>query len=115
MAKVKLEKDLFAPHPSGREGTYHLIGRAGALVDEALVKAAQGGKSLADAEAPAPGTTVRAASVPRDETPAGDASGDYGAMKVADLRKLADERGLDTDGLKKDELVEALEDADAQA
>lgn len=37
---------------------------------------------------------------------------DYSAMKVADLRQVAGERGIDTDGVSKADLVAALEAAD---
>ena len=120
MAKVKLEKDLYAPHPSGREGTYHLVGRKGASVDESLVAAAEGGKTLEQVAAENAGGLVSTASlrggdeVAGDPDTAADGAEGYDALKVAELRQIADERGIEHEGLKKAELVEALEDADAQ-
>jgi hypothetical protein len=46
-----------------------------------------------------------------DDEAAGEAGGGLDAMKVADLRQLADELGVDHAGLKKAELVAALEAA----
>jgi hypothetical protein len=46
-----------------------------------------------------------------DDEAGGEAGGGLDAMKVADLRQLADELGVDHAGLKKAELVEALEAA----
>lgn len=40
-----------------------------------------------------------------------DSGGDVESMKVADLRALATEKGIDTDGLRKADLVDALKDA----
>jgi hypothetical protein len=43
----------------------------------------------------------------------GESSEDYDSMKVADLKALAEERGLDTEGAKKADLVSALQADDA--
>jgi hypothetical protein len=113
MAKVKLEKDLLVPHPSGRKGTYHLVGRAGAMVDEEIVAAVKRGE-YGEQDAPSVVTSTRASKSAADADPQDDTAPQaYGDMKVAELRNIADERGIEHDGLKKDELVEALEDHDA--
>lgn len=112
MANVKLTEDLLVPHPSGREGTWRLVGRKGAYVDERVVAAANEGRY----EDPSP-AVVRNRPAPKQAAEAAESGGDavdYGAMKKDELAKLAASRGLDVDGLKKDELVEALEDADAK-
>lgn len=43
-----------------------------------------------------------------------DPSPDYAAMKVGDLRKLAEERGMSTEGLRKAHLVRILEEDDVR-
>jgi hypothetical protein len=107
MAKVKLEKDLLEPHPT-REGAFHLVARKGDFVDERVVAAVNAGKP---AVVPAEGL-VSSESLKASEPVAATEGEGYEAMKVAELRDLAAERGIDHDGLKKAELVEALEDAD---
>lgn len=97
MAMVKATEDIL--EPGVREGVAHLIARKGQMYDERL----------------APGRTPTASESHDDtERSAEDPTHEgYDGMKVAELRSLADDRGLEHDGLKKDELVELLEQDDA--
>jgi hypothetical protein len=103
MARVKATEDVYAPHPSGREGTFHLVARKGSMYDPDTLGAAEKPTLVTSAATQAEGTTDDAT------------DGGYDSMKVTELRALADDRGIDHDGLKKDELVEALEQADQGA
>lgn len=104
MAKVKLTEDLLAP-VRGREGTFHLIARAGKLVDEKLLQRYSG--SSAKHDAPTSSVTDDADEASRTE-PAS-----YDDMRKGALRDLVEQRGLEAKGTNKSDYIEALEEADA--
>jgi hypothetical protein len=107
MAKVKLTEDLMVPHPSGREGTFHLVARKGAFVDEKVIAAARKGQTPEVVSGLVSSASLKTLAEPVAAPT--DAAPDYDGMKVAELRELAAAAGISHDGLKKDELVEALE------
>lgn len=55
----------------------------------------------------------KAAIVSTAPPPAPTSAPDLADLKVADLRNLADEHGIEAKGLKKDELIKALTDTDS--